>query len=172
MTATFDTNLLLPRLATAPDFAPESRVWVYTANRPLTEPEAQFIEDALRDFTTQWTAHNQALKAAAEVFQNQFILLMVDETQAGASGCSIDKSIHVLEALGHQLGVDLFERMRFAWVENGALQFADRPGLAARVADATIRPDTLLVNTLVQSKRDLQEKWLVPFAQSWHRRIV
>lgn len=172
MTATTGTDLRLPRLTTAPDFAPESRVWVYTANRPLTEPEAQFIEDALRDFTKQWTAHNQALKAAAEVFQNQFILLMVDETQAGASGCSIDKSIHVLEALGHQLGVDLFERMRFAWVENDALQYADRPGLAARVADSAIQPETLMVNTLVQTKRDLQEKWLVPFAQSWHRRIV
>lgn len=172
MTDTIHTDMLQPALATAPGFAPESRVWVYTANRPLTDTEAQYIREALHDFSHRWTAHNQALKAAAEVFQNQFILLMVDETQAGASGCSIDKSIHILEALGHQLGVDLFERMRFAWVENDALQYADRTGLAARVADSSIQPETLMVNTLVQTKSDLQEKWLVPFAQSWHRRIV
>jgi len=172
MNTAASTAILFPALTNAPGFAPESRIWVYTANRPLTDTEVQFIQDALHDFARRWTAHNQALKAAAEVFQNQFILLMVDETQAGASGCSIDKSTHMLEALGHQLGVDLFERMRFAWVENDTLQFAGRSDLVARVANAGIQPETLMVNTLVQTKRDLQEKWLVPFAQSWHRRIV
>jgi len=171
MTAT-STETLHPALASRADYAPESRVWVYAANRPLTDSEAQYVREALHDFAQQWTAHNHALKATAEVFQNQFILLMVDETQAGASGCSIDKSIHVLEALGHQLGVDLFDRMRFAWVENGSMQFADRAGLIAQLEKSAIRPDTLMVNTLIQTKRDLQEKWLVPFAQSWHRRIV
>lgn len=171
MTAT-STETLYPTLASLAGYAPESRVWVYAANRPLTDSEAQYVHDALRDFARQWTAHNHALKAIAEVFQNRFILLMVDETQAGASGCSIDKSIHVLEALGHQLGVDLFDRMRFAWVENDTLQFADRAGLLAAVEQAVVQPDTPMVNTLVQTKRDLQEKWLVPFAQSWHRRII
>ena len=62
--------------------------------------------------------------------------------------------------------------MRFAWAENGSLRFADRRGLIAEVEKSAIRPDTLMVNTLVQTKRDLKEKWLLPFAQSWHRRIV
>ncbi|MEQ1743941.1 MAG: ABC transporter ATPase [Saprospiraceae bacterium] len=170
MTAT-NNDTLQPSLATA-DYAPESRVWVYAANRALTDAETQFIREALHDFTRQWTAHNQALRAAAEVFQNQFILLLVDETLAGASGCSIDKSTHVLEALGHQLGIDLFDRMRFAWVEDDRLRFSDRNGLIASVESSEIQPDTLMVNTLVQTQRDLQEKWLVPFSQSWHRRIV
>jgi len=164
--------MLTPHLASLPGFAPESRVWVYTANRPMTEAEAEAVQEALDDFVQRWTAHNQALRATGEVFQNQFVLLMVDETQAGASGCSIDKSIHFLEAIGHQLGIDLFERMRFAWVAGEALQFADRNAFSARVQEAVIRPDTLVVNTLVQTKRDLGENWLVPFAQSWHRRIV
>ncbi|MFN0013596.1 MAG: ABC transporter ATPase [Saprospiraceae bacterium] len=164
-------NTLTPGLATA-DYAPESRVWVYVSNRPLSDVEAQFVREALHDFTRQWTAHNQALRAAAEVFQNQFVILLVDETQAGASGCSIDKSTHVLEALGQKLGIDLFDRMRFAWVENDTLFFADRNGLVAGTESLAIQPDTLMVNTLVQTKRDLQEKWLVPFSQSWHRRIV
>jgi len=161
-----------PALASIPGYAPESRVWVYTASRPLTDAEAQAAQVAVNDFVRQWTAHNHALKAIAEVFQNQFIILMVDETQAGASGCSIDKSTHFLEALGHQFGVDLFERMRFAWAEGEALHFANRDEFAARVQDAVIEPETLVVNTLVQTKRELQEKWLTPFAQSWHRRLV
>jgi len=161
-----------PSLAHDPAFAPESRVWIYTTNRPLTEAEVLEIQEALNVFTRQWTAHNQALQAKAEVFQNQFVILMVDETRAGASGCSIDKSVHFLEGLGQEIGVDFFERMRFAWVENEEMKFADRAEFSSKVTDRIISEETLVVNTLSQTKRDLAEKWLVPFGKSWHRRLV
>lgn len=173
MTATATaTATLTPSLAHDAAFAPESRVWIYTTHRPLTEAEVLETQQALDTFVRQWTAHNQALQAKAEVFQNQFVILMVDETRAGASGCSIDKSVHFLEGLGQETGVDFFERMRFAWVENGKMQFADRAEFSAKVAEGKIPEETLVVNTLVQTKRDLSDKWLVPFGKSWHRRLV
>jgi len=145
---------------------------VYTTNRPLTDAEVFSAQQALDAFTRQWTAHNQALLAKAEVFQNQFVILMVDETRAGASGCSIDKSVHFLEGLGQEIGVDFFERMRFAWVENAEMRFADRAEFAAQVGSGRVSDETLVVNTLAQTKRDLEEKWLLPFGKSWHRRLV
>ena len=169
MTATLS---LFPTLAHDATFAPESRVWVYTTNRPLTDAEVFSAQQALGAFTRQWTAHNQALFAKAEVFQNQFVILMVDESRSGASGCSIDKSVHFLEGLGQEIGVDFFERMRFAWIENGEMLFADRTEFSAKVASGKIAEETLVVNTLVQTKQDLEEKWLLPFGKSWHRRLV
>lgn len=166
------TQSLIPKLVNAVGFSPDSRVWVYTANRPLNDAEAQAAQQALDGFVRQWTAHNAALKAMAEVFQNQFVLLMVDEAQAGASGCSIDKSVHFLEALGAQLAVDLFERMRFAWVQDGHLQFANRTEFSVAVQNSDIQADTLVVNTLISTKRDLEKNWLVPFSESWHKRLV
>jgi len=164
--------MLFPTIASAEDFSPESRVWVYIADRPLNDVEVQAAQEALSAFVRQWTAHNQALKAAAEVFQNQFVILMVDESQAGASGCSIDKSIHFLEALGHQLRVDFFERMRFAWVDGNTLQYGDREDLRHLAGNASADNKLLMVNTLVQTKKDLQENWLTPLPQSWHRRLI
>ena len=163
---------LTPSLVHDAAFAPESRVWIYTTNRPLTEAEVVETQQALDIFAKQWTAHNQALQAKAEVFQNQFVILMVDETRAGASGCSIDKSVHFLEGLGQELGIDFFERMRFAWAENEEMKFADRVEFSANVAEGKITEGTLVVNTLAQTKQDLEEKWLVPFGKSWHRRLV
>ena len=162
----------IPALAGDTAFAPESRVWVYTAARPLTDAEAAAAQQELDAFARQWTAHNQALQAKAEVFQNQYIILMVDETRAGASGCSIDKSVHFLENLGQRLGVDLFERMRFAWLENGTLHFADRAEFAALVGEGRIATDTPVVNSLARTRQDLEKKWLLPFGESWHRRLV
>ncbi len=166
------TSTHTPALAHDPAFAPESRVWVYTAGRPLTDAEVIAAQQALDVFTRQWTAHNEALQAKAEVFQNQYIILMVDETHAGASGCSIDKSVHFLENLGRQLDVDLFERMRFAWMENGTMRFAGRAEFAALVGEGRITPDTPVVNSLAQTRHDLAQKWLLPFGESWHRRLV
>jgi hypothetical protein len=164
---------MTPILANDPTFSPESRVWVYTSNRPLTAQESLFAQKNLDAFCQQWTAHNQALLAKAEVLENQFILLMVDESQAGASGCSIDKSVHFLERLGEEIGADFFERMRFAWVdEHGAMHFANRPEFVAQVREGKIRSETLVADTLVQTKAQLAGKWLVPYEKSWHKRLA
>lgn len=171
MTATA-TATLTPSLAQDPIFPPESRVWIYICNRPLTDTEAAETQRALDIFTRQWTAHNQALQAKAEVFQGQLVILMADETKAGASGCSIDKSVHFLEQLGRELDVDFFERMRFGWMENDEIHFADRSVFAEYVGNGRISDETPVLNSLAQTKRDLNEKWLVPFGKSWHRRLV
>ncbi len=163
---------LTPDIAYSPGFDDASRVWVYVASRPLSEAEVAALQEALNDFVQRWTAHNRVLKAVGEVFACRFIVLMVDETLAPASGCSIDHSVHFLEAMSYQLGVDLMDRMHFAWVEEERLYVAHRDEFARRVAQQHIRPDTLVVNTLVQTKRDLRERWLVPFGQSWHQRVV
>ncbi len=162
-----------PSIAHIPHFSPDSRIWVYTSNRPLTQEESDFAQKNLDAFCQQWTAHNQALLARAEVFKHQFIVLMVDETQAGASGCSIDKSVHFLESLGAEIGADFFERMRFAWVDDrGEMRFANRPEFVSLIQEGNIGSDTLVADTLVQTKAQLAEKWLVPFSKSWHKRLA
>lgn len=162
-----------PQLASLTGFSPESRVWVYVCNRTLSAAESAAVQEQLNRFCRQWTAHNQSLKAAGEVFQNEFLLLMVDETQAGASGCSIDKSVHFLEELGQAFQVDFFERMRFGWLDSeDRLQMGNPAVLGEAVQENRVSADTLMVNTLVQTKSALAEKWLTPFAQSWHRRLV
>lgn len=162
-----------PSIASLQDFSPDSRVWVYQSNRALSSDECAQVNQALEAFCRQWTAHNLQLKAVAEVLEGRYIILMVDETRAGASGCSIDKSVHFLEDLGNAVGADFFERMRFGWLdENQVLHTADRSGLSEAYKGRLIGEDTLMVNTIVQNKRDLQENWLLPWSRSWHKRMV
>jgi hypothetical protein len=164
---------LYPKVALDAGFHPASRVWVYVAERPLTAAEQDGIQQALEQFTRNWTAHNDALHAGAEVFAQQVILLYVDETRAGASGCSIDKSVHFLEQLSRQFQVDLFDRMRFGWVhpEKGVV-FSDKNAFAALVKDGMIHSDTPVIHTLAGSVSELREHWLQPYGQSWHARLM
>lgn len=167
------THSNLPHIASLSDFSADSRVWVYISDRALSDAESADAQRQLDSFCRQWTAHNQALKAVGEIFENQFLFLMVDESQAGASGCSIDKSVHFLEKLGDSLQVDFFERMRFAWIDaQNRLSFGSRAELIAAVKENRVTADTLMANSMVQSKRELLEKWLLPFGKSWHKRIA
>src|ERR1700712_4667039 len=100
-------------------FSENSRVWVYQSDRELTDNEALKIKVLLDNFATGWTAHNNQLKAKAEIRYNRFLILIVDEGQAGASGCSIDKSVHFMQQIEAQFGINLFDRFNLAYRDGG-----------------------------------------------------
>src|SRR5580698_9087632 len=97
------------------NFSENSKVRIYQSTRELNADEMARITSILNDFTTGWTAHNNQLKAKAEVRYNRFIILVVDETQAGASGCSIDKSVNFMKLVEQQFGINLFDRFNLAY---------------------------------------------------------
>ncbi|MEL6976420.1 MAG: ABC transporter ATPase, partial [Bacteroidota bacterium] len=68
----------------------ESRVWIYQSNRSFTEAEITEIKEGLAQFLTQWTAHGSELKAGFTIKYKRFIVIALDQSLAGASGCSID----------------------------------------------------------------------------------
>src|SRR6187401_1503982 len=92
----------------------DSRIWIYQANRELTEGEINQVNETTCEFVESWTAHDKDLMASFEIRYNRFLILMVDEKSAGASGCSIDKSVHFVKSLEKKFNIDFFDRMKFA----------------------------------------------------------
>ena len=88
-----------------------ARVWIYQANRSFTEAEIEEIEQGLEEFITQWTAHGAQLQAGFVTRYKRFIIIGLDQSHASASGCSIDASVHFIQALEKKYGVDLLDRM-------------------------------------------------------------
>ena len=80
--------------------AEHSRVWVYQANRFLSDQEIVAISNALSQFIESWNAHGASLYAGFEIISSRFVVLAVDEEKALASGCSIDKSVHFFQKIG------------------------------------------------------------------------
>lgn len=149
-------------------FSENSRVWIYQSDKKLTDNEVLQIKVLLDNFTTSWTAHNNQLKAKAEVKYNRFLILIVDESQAGASGCSIDKSVNFMKQLQDQFNINLFDRFNLAYREADEILSADRNGFEALLKDGKINTNTIVFNNLVQNFAELQTKWEVPFKDSWH----
>ncbi len=149
-----------------------TRVWIYQSNRPFKEEDEEQIKTYVKQFAQQWVSHNRQLKAFGDLLHRQFVILMVDESQAGASGCSIDSSVRFMKGLQAEFGVDLFDRMSFTYLDEGQVKTADRASFAAKYQDGEINDDTLVFDTLVDNKHKFKNSWIKPLGQSWHKRMV
>ncbi|RKR80025.1 hypothetical protein BDD43_0114 [Mucilaginibacter gracilis] len=154
------------------NFSENSRIWIYQSNRELNPAELALTERILNEFTVDWTAHNNLLKAKAEVRYNRFIILTVDESQTGASGCSIDKSVALMKKLEQEFNINLFDRFNTAYrTANGNITTATRAEFEELIKQGIINTDTTVFNNLVNKLGDLATKWEVPYKNSWHKQV-
>ena len=89
-----------------------AKVWVYQSDRELTIEDEIRIRTALKDFVSGWNAHGTQLTGDYCIVHNRFVMLAVDESKAGASGCSIDSSVKVIKELGRELNINFFDRLQ------------------------------------------------------------
>lgn len=149
------------------------RVWIYQSNRFFTADECNVVKEILQEFVKQWTAHGNQLTGSFEIKHNLFIILQVDEEQAMVTGCSIDKSVHLLKQIEHDLGVDLFDRMCIAYRSDGdkSIKLVDRNTFEQLLADGHVNDDTVVFNNMINTSVDLVDKWEVPMRESWHAQV-
>ena len=152
--------------------ATTSKVWIYQSNREFTTDEALGIQGAINSFCRSWVSHNNQLKAFGKLYHNRFVVLMVDESQAGASGCSIDSSVHFIKAVGSKYKVDFFDRMNFAYLEDQQVKTAQRDEFASLYAQGGINDNTPVFDNLVKNKEAFENGWIKPLGKSWHSRMV
>lgn len=145
----------------------ESRVWVYQANRKISPQEQEIIQNKLEKFLDQWTAHNQGLKAAGKLFHQQFLVLAVDEYFSSASGCSIDSSVHFVQELETELGINFFDKSKVAFLHQDQVFLESLPNLKQRIEKGEIKENTITFNNLITNKKELEESWTVPVKDSW-----
>jgi hypothetical protein len=153
------------------EISKNSRVWIYQSNRPFSLHEEHRIKQKLDGFISQWEAHGSKLTAKVEIHYNRFIMLMVDEEQAGATGCSIDKSVNLMKHIEEEFDINLFDRFNIAYRDSSGIHSCTREEFEKLVSEDKITENTIVFNNLVQTVSELESKWEVPFKNSWHPRV-
>ena len=146
---------------------PSSRIWVYQADRSFSPEEEKLVYERLADFCSAWEAHGDALSTSFKIEFHRFIILCVDESSAGASGCSIDGSVRVLKELGLQLNIDFFDRTKIAFLQNGGIETYSLNQLRSLFESTQLKPSTLTFNTLVGTKAEWEANWKIAAEKSW-----
>lgn len=148
--------------------ASKTRVWVYQSDRSFTLKEEQSIQNILNTFVATWKAHEQALQAYTEIKYHRFIILMVDESITGASGCSIDKSIRMIQEIGNQFNVNFFDRMNIAYKTASGVESCTKEEFEKKLLTKEITENSIVYNNLVNNLQEYENNWEIPFKDSWH----
>jgi hypothetical protein len=154
------------------DISPASRIWIFQAERPMTVEELKIAETKLREFTDQWEAHGQALKASFSIRNDQFIILAADERHQNASGCSIDSSVRTLKEIEEITGIQLLARNRVAFMINDQIFQVPITALKEKFRDGILNEGTLTFDNLISTRGELEAAWLIPAGKSWVKRYI
>ena len=153
-------------------FPASSRVWIYQCNRVLLPSEVAEICARTTVFTEQWTAHQQLLKADFDIRYNLFLIFCVDEKTAAASGCSIDKSLHLVQQLEKDYNIRFLDRMMTAFlISDAAIPFNIKE-LNTLYASGAVANDTMVFNNLANTLLELNANWIVTLEQSWMAQML
>lgn len=147
------------------------RIWVYQANKLLNLEEKIAIIDSGKLFVSNWAAHGKPLRAEILVLYDLFVVVVLDEIQAMATGCSIDKSVGWITSIGLKLNIDFIDRTQVVWLdEEENLQISSLDEFEALSNQGQITLDTMVYNNLVFSGKELKNNWFIPAKESWHGR--
>ncbi|MEO8086414.1 MAG: ABC transporter ATPase [Bacteroidota bacterium] len=149
-----------------------SRIWIYQCSTELTSEVENLIGDETKFFLESWTAHDKALQAGFEIRYHRFLILMIDEKVAGASGCSIDKSVHFIQSLEKKFGLSLMDRMQFAYKLNEKVETVSRNEFEKLFEEGILNQESIVFNNLLHTKQELDSAWEIPVRDSWHRQMI
>lgn len=154
------------------DLPGNSRVWIHLCNRQFTEKELVEIKKLSDEFIASWNAHELKLRAAIEVFHKQFIAVFVDEECVQTSGCSVDKSVHLLKDFEKIFNVSLYDRKLVAYRDGKEIMCCLLHEIEKLLAEKKISENTIVFNNLISTKAELENAWEIPLKDSWMLKLV
>lgn len=157
---------------------PSARVWVFGSLRQLDDNGAARLLAETDRFLEQWNAHGHPLYSGRDWREGRFLTIAVDQTTAGASGCSIDGLYRALRGLEAALGTELlggglvFYREPPIGSGGGDVQAVTRADFIALAAAGRVDGDTTVFDLSVETLGEWMERFEGPARSSWHAPLV
>ncbi len=147
-----------------------ARIWIYQANRVLKNEEKEEVLRKTKNFLAFWTSHGNPLRCSADMVYNQFLILAVEESFQGVTGCAVDASIRFIQSLEKAFRISLLDRSLIACRQDGKDFIVPLEQLQKKIQQGVILADTLIFDNTITKKAALASKWQVRARDSWIRK--
>ena len=144
-----------------------SKIWIYTSNRELSDDEVNRIEGFSNEFLNNWTSHGVKVEASLLIPYNHFIIICANQENQNLSGCSIDDSIRFIKTIEEDLDISLLNREIVTFKAGENIKKINLKNLKSEVADGNIGPETIVFNNLIDTKKDYINDWETSVSNSW-----
>lgn len=151
----------------------DARLWVFAASSPVTGDRASVLLTAVDEWLAEWKAHGEPLTCARDWRDDRFLAIGVDQSAAGASGCSVDALFRVLQALQAPLGTSLVGGGRvFYRSRSGEIEAVTRSEFASRAVSGEVDSSTIVFDASVTTVSDYRARFEVRAGASWHEDLL
>ncbi len=151
----------------------DARLWVFAASDRIAGERVSGLLDAVDEYLAGWKAHGEPLTCAREWRDDRFLVIAVDQSTAGASGCSIDALFRILQQLQGRVGTSLVGGGRVFYRNRaGSVDAATRADFSSRAVAGELDADTIVFDTTVTSAEGYRRGFERRAADSWHRELL
>ncbi|GAG75631.1 unnamed protein product [marine sediment metagenome] len=153
---------------------PEAKAWCFGVSALPSDADVDRLREEMEVFLDRWTAHRADLRAGLEWLSDGFLVIAVDESTTGTSGCSIDALTTEIRRLEQTLGVDLLDASPVWYRDSsGCVKRITREEFRQRAADGSITEDTRVFDLTVEHLDAIRSgDWEVEAGNSWHARLL
>ena len=149
----------------------DARVWIFSAERPLTSDEQSRLLREVDRFLEQWGAHDMPLTAGRDIRYDRFLFVAVDQRAVGPSGCSIDALVRQMQALQAEIGAELVNHAPVLYRQGDHIARVSREQFAELVERGDIDLGTTVFDTTLTRLGDVRAgRWETRAGDSWHGR--
>ena len=149
---------------TLPDSA---RVWVYTSEKLLSEQEKSIINLKFEHFLGSWQSHQLDVRSSFEIKESRFLIIAVDESYNGISGCGIDKSFHFVQELESEFGISLTNKTNVVFENQNSQIVLPFIQIKSAISSGIISSENQYFNTLVANLGDLRTNFKINVTDGW-----
>lgn len=155
------------------NLSPQSKIWIYPADRILHDDDIITIRPQLQNFLENWSSHGSPILNFGDIYYNKFLVLFADETRSRASGCSIDYSVHFITELGNIIGVNFFQHLEIQYLDGKNLKtVSGTKNLKELINNLSIDGETLFFDNTIKDKHQFNTEWIKPIKNSWLKRFL
>jgi hypothetical protein len=148
-------------------FSGNSHVWVYQCNTAFTDSQVLEIKDMLQKFARQWRIQDVHVKGYANVFFQQFIIVMADESATSVSRFTSESLINLISDIQERFDVELFNKLVLGFLIQERIQLIPLHELNSAIEKDFIGSETLYFNNTILTKKQLMHDWIIPVKKSW-----
>ena len=156
------------------DGLPDSaRVWTFGSERPLDDTDATRLLGETDRFLEHWQAHGHPLFSGRDWRDDRFLTIAVDQSTAGASGCSIDGLYRALRALERALDTQLLAgSLVFYRDASGAVHAVSRRDFAELAESGGVGRETRVFDLSIDTLGEWRERFEGPAHLGWHDQLL
>lgn len=149
------------------DFPINSQIWIYQAEKPLTEKQRNTFEASKAEFLAEWNSHGTPVTGTMELFYDLFIVVCADDVREKLCGKAIASSVSFVEDLEKRLGVSLLNRRVIAYRSGKDIRACSLKEFKELFAKGEVSADTMIFNNAINSLSQLESQWEIPMKESW-----